>query len=203
MAKNPTPRLAQLQKWGRTLPTLNKLKESPTTAARRILLSGTHGDVLELRAGEGRSLPYYPYPSLRSLTLVDERFTKATHRFEFGEFPVTLLRQTAHTLPYDDCSFDCVCAFFALTSTAEPYRLLAEVRRLLRPRAQLLFIEHAPPSGLTAPFRTGANLLWNVASQGRLNRGRQPLILLEAAGFHLNSVGIAGGRMLYGTAERR
>ena len=178
------------------------LQDPPVTAARRSLLSSVYGDVIELYARDGRSLPYYPVGQLRSLTLVDRRFSKSIYKKDFGKLPVTLLQRLPETLPFDDCSFDCACLFFALSSTTEPYRVLSELRRTLRPGGRLLFIEYARPSGPAALLFNGINTLQRIVATRSVNRGRNTLTVLEVAGFRVSKVGVLGGRLLYGEAAK-
>ena len=169
---------------------------------RRALLSSVFGDVIELGAGDGKSLPYYPYRSMTSLTLVDRRFSKAVHRHEFGETPVTLLTRLPDTLPFDKCTFDCACLFFALSELAEPYRALSELRRILRPGGRVLFLDHTRPSGPASILFNGVNLLQRVTSRGTVNRNRNIPAMLEVAGFHIVNISSPGGMMVFGEAER-
>jgi SAM-dependent methyltransferase len=52
----------------------------------------------------------------------------------------------AHDLPFDDGSFDSVCAFHVIEHTAQPSRVMAEAARVLRPNGTLL---------LAVPFMWG------------------------------------------------
>jgi SAM-dependent methyltransferase len=44
----------------------------------------------------------------------------------------------AHDLPFEDASFDCVCAFHVIEHTADPARVMGEAARVLRANGTLL-----------------------------------------------------------------
>ena len=56
------------------------VRENVLQTVRRGMLANVSGDVIELGAGDGKSLPYYPYQNLDSLTLVDARFSRSVHK---------------------------------------------------------------------------------------------------------------------------
>ena len=54
--------------------------------------------------------------------------------------PVTLVEGVAERLPFDPGSFDSAIVTYSLCSMSEPARALAEVRRVLRPGGELVFV---------------------------------------------------------------
>ena len=56
--------------------------------------------------------------------------------------PIELLRGTAEALPFPDGAFDSIVMTYTLCSIDDPERALAELRRVLRPDGELLFVEH-------------------------------------------------------------
>ena len=131
-----------MNKWSIRPNRTRPVRENVLQTVRRAMLATVSGDVIELGAGDGKSLPYYPYQNLRSLTLVDPRFSKSAHNFDVQQVPVTFVHRRIDDLPFDKHSFDCACLFFALSSTTEPYRVLASLRGTLRPGARILFIDY-------------------------------------------------------------
>ena len=53
-----------------------------------------------------------------------------------------VLRAPAEDLPFDDDSFDVAVSTLVLCGVSDQSRALRELRRVLRPGGQLLFIEH-------------------------------------------------------------
>jgi ubiquinone/menaquinone biosynthesis C-methylase UbiE len=151
--------------------------------ARRRLVDGLSGRVLEVGTGTGLVLPSYP-PTVSDVVAIDidpEMLARARRRRP----DLTLLQADVQQLPFPDASFDAVVACLVFCSVEDPVRGLAELRRVLRPGGQLRMLEHvrAPHSGL-ARLQDRLNPVWSHLSGGcQLNRDTVPLV--EAAGFRL------------------
>lgn len=153
------------------------------TRARRHLVEGLSGDVLEVGTGTGLLLPAYP-PTVSSVTAIDiDPGMLARARRRRPE--ATLLEADVRSLPFPDGSFDAVVACLVFCSVEDPARGLAELRRVLRPSGQLRMLEHVrAPEGALARVQDGLNPAWSRLSGGcQLNRDTVPLI--EAAGFRV------------------
>jgi ubiquinone/menaquinone biosynthesis C-methylase UbiE len=145
------------------------------------------GRVLEIGIGSGLNLPFYRRdieavigidPSLELLTMA-RRHTAWLH------FPVKLLHGPAEALPLEDQSVDSVVITWTLCSVAEPERVLAEARRVLRPGAALIFVEHgqAPEAGVRR-WQDRLTPLWRKLAGGcHLNRPIERMI--AQAGFQI------------------
>jgi ubiquinone/menaquinone biosynthesis C-methylase UbiE len=116
---------------------------------KRHLFKGIHGNMLEIGAGTGVNFAYIPAgvhwtgvdPNPRSLPYIREAARRSGHEFEFRQ-------ASAESLPFADASFDSVASTLALCSVRDPVLALDEIRRVLRPGGQLLFMEHvAAPAG--------------------------------------------------------
>jgi ubiquinone/menaquinone biosynthesis C-methylase UbiE len=111
---------------------------------RQELVSKAHGRVLEIGAGTGLNLPYYP-------TTVDEIvFTEPEQpmakRLEAKLVAAgrqgRVIRAPAEKLPFEDDSFDTVVCTLVLCTVDDPDHAISEVARVLRPGGQFLFLEH-------------------------------------------------------------
>jgi SAM-dependent methyltransferase len=111
---------------------------------RRALLAAARGRVLEIGAGTGLNLDHYP-AGIDELVLTEpvEPMARALERraARLG-IDVRVHRSPAERLPFPDRSFDTVVSTLVLCTVEDPGRAVAEIRRVLRPGGQLLFIEH-------------------------------------------------------------
>lgn len=153
------------------------------TAARRRLVEGLSGKVLEVGTGTGLALPGYP-PSVQSVVAidVDEAALARARRRRHG---VTLLQADVQDLPFPDGSFDAVVSSLVFCSVAAPERALEEVLRVLRPGGELRMLEHVrAPSPLLATTQDLVTPLWCKVTGGcRLNRETYELV--RTAGFEV------------------
>ncbi|MGE5274594.1 MAG: class I SAM-dependent methyltransferase [Verrucomicrobiota bacterium] len=111
---------------------------------RRQLLAAADGRVLEVGAGTGFNLPHYP-ESVEDLTVtdgMDGMLRRAERRAGEAGRHVTAKKASVESLPFEDASFDTVVASLLLCSVDDQGRAVAEIRRVLRPGGQYLFLEH-------------------------------------------------------------
>jgi ubiquinone/menaquinone biosynthesis C-methylase UbiE len=152
---------------------------------RRTLVSDLGGEVVELGAGTGRNLPFYPsaarvFASDRDPLMLD----RAVDRARRAEAKVTLFLADAQRLPFPDRSVDTVVIGLMLCSVPDFAQTVAEVRRILRPAGRLRFVEHIrdPRDGLLARSQDLVNPAWRAISGG-CNMNRRSLEWVEGAGF--------------------
>ena len=108
---------------------------------RTDLLSGLHGEVLELGIGVGLTLPHYP-KTITWLHAVDPANLLpkiVTERSTSQSFPIRIQHVTAESLPYDDRSFDFIVSTWTLCTIPDPVKTLREVGRVLKPDGLFLF----------------------------------------------------------------
>jgi ubiquinone/menaquinone biosynthesis C-methylase UbiE len=157
---------------------------------RRIALKDARGEVLEIGLGTGLSLANYP-PGVTQLTAVDvaamlpkvvaERIAKAP-------FPVRFVQITAEKLPFPDASFDCVVSNLTLCTIPDAALALGEIRRVLKPNGQFLFMEHgrADEAGL-ARWQDRLNGI-QKAIAGGCNLNRRIDALIKSAGLDVTKL---------------
>ena len=101
--------------------------------------------VLEVGVGTGLSLPRYaPGKRVTGIDLSGEMLAQARARtaaLRLGQVEA-LLEMDAEATNFADASFDIAVAMFVASVVPHPRRLLAEMRRVVRPGGTLLFINH-------------------------------------------------------------
>jgi SAM-dependent methyltransferase len=121
------------------------MEKKPFVIEKRTqLLAPAVGSVLEIGAGTGFNLPYYP-SAASAITVtdpVDGMLKRARRRAAKARREITTTRASAEALPFEDASFDTVVASFVLCSVDDQDRALAEIRRVLKPGGRYLFMEH-------------------------------------------------------------
>jgi len=117
----------------------------PLERYRAGTLERAAGEVLEIGFGTGLNLPHYP-ASVERLVAIDPMQAladKVRARVEAVAFPVERHALAADGgLPFEDDRFDCVTITWTLCTIPDPVRALQEMRRVARPGAPLLFVEH-------------------------------------------------------------
>jgi len=162
---------------------------------RRDLLAAAEGTTVEIGAGTGLNLPWYPPDGKgrwQRLVLTEpDRHMHEQLAAKLAAAPhpeLELVLAPGERLPMQTASVDTVVSTLVLCSVADPAAVLAEACRVLRPGGRVLFVEHGAHPGAVA--RIGQTLLqplWRCVAGGcRLNR--RPLEVLEAAGFELVTV---------------
>jgi ubiquinone/menaquinone biosynthesis C-methylase UbiE len=152
---------------------------------RRQLLSGAHGDVLEIGAGTGVNLNLYP-DAVERLVLVEPEPPMARRlreRVRASGRAAEVVSAPAEALPIASDSFDVAVCTLVLCTVADPARALAELRRVLRPGGELLFLEHVRSDDpARARWQDRLDPLWRRWGHGcRCNR--QTATTIAAAGF--------------------
>jgi ubiquinone/menaquinone biosynthesis C-methylase UbiE len=161
-----------------------KTEKAGLRAFRERLLAGLSGDVLEIGGGTGANLPWYG-PAVTSLTLTEPQppMLRRLERTVGERYPsATVLRAPAEDLPFDDHTFDVAVSTLVLCGVDDQPRALRELRRVLRPGGQLVFVEHvrADDPG-TARLQDRMNWLNRLVVCCDCNR--PTLDSIKAAGF--------------------
>ncbi|MEQ1793325.1 MAG: class I SAM-dependent methyltransferase [Nitrospira sp.] len=174
------------------------------------LLHAARGEVLEIGLGTGLNLVHYPAGVLR-LRAVDPAPLlpdRVAERSASAPFPVELSHTSAEQLPYEDQSFDCVVSTWTLCTISDPVQALREVRRVLKPTGQFLFLEHGrSDDARTAIWQDRLNPIQQVIGCGcNLNRPIDRLIkeaglhILQLDRFVMEGVPRIGGELYRGVA---
>jgi ubiquinone/menaquinone biosynthesis C-methylase UbiE len=153
---------------------------------RTTLLSRAAGEVLEIGAGTGANLGRYgPDVERVVLTEPDPHMRKQLEPHLARESrPTKLVDAGAESLPFDDGAFDTVVSTLVMCSVGSVDQTLAEIRRVLRPGGQLLFIEHvaAPNNSKRRKWQGRIEPMWKRLF-GNCHLTRRTDRHIEEAGF--------------------
>ena len=107
-------------------------------------------DVLEVGVGTGLALPHYlPQKRVTGIDLSADMLALARTRVIREELTnvITLQEQDAEATTFADGQFDVAVAMFVASVVPNPRRLLAEMRRVVKPGGTLLFVNHFAATG--------------------------------------------------------
>jgi ubiquinone/menaquinone biosynthesis C-methylase UbiE len=172
----------------RVLPLLveKSCRSGAILAERRRWIPRAHGDVLEIGIGSGLNLASYDPARVTRVTGIDPSRglrARARPRVADAPVPVELADAAAEALPYADRSFDSVVLTYTLCSVDDPARALAEIRRVLRPGGELIFIEHGlAPDRRTEAWQHRLTPVWKRIG-GNCHLDRDIARLVREAGF--------------------
>jgi SAM-dependent methyltransferase len=161
---------------GRGMP---NFADALTREVRAPLLARAQGDVLEIGAGDGANLALYP-DGVRVTLLEPNGYLLA---YTTGANADAVRAQGEH-LPFRAQGFDTVVSTHVLCSVRDQAAVLDEIRRVLRPGGQFLFLEHvaAPARSLTLVAQRAINPAWRAVGDG-CQLTRRTGALIRAAGF--------------------
>jgi ubiquinone/menaquinone biosynthesis C-methylase UbiE len=157
---------------------------------RQRVIAAAQGRVLEIGIGSGLNLPFYgaavrevlglePAPRLIGMA------QRASHA---AAIPVAFIEGSAEAIPLDDHSIDSVVTTWTLCTIPRAADALGEMRRVLRPGGQLLFVEHGlSPDASVRRWQDRLTPPWKFIAGGcHLNRPIRTLI--ESAGFRCDRI---------------
>ncbi len=167
-------------------------EEAGLREMRRELLAQARGMVLELGAGTGLNLELYP-EGVEKLTLTepDPHMTKQLReKLASSGREAELVETPAERLPFPDDSFDTAVVTLVLCTVPDPAASLAEIKRVLKPGGQLLYLEHVR-SGRPdlAKWQDRLESPWRFLADG-CHCNRDTVAGINAAGFDLGDVEI-------------
>ena len=137
-----------LERWQRIAPTYGTVERfiewrvfGPWRARIWSLLRGER--VLEIGAGTGPNMPYYPLGVQVTATDISApRLERARQRAQLLGLPVELRVMDAQQLDFPAATFDAAVATLVFCSVPDPVRGLRELRRVVKPGGQVLLLDH-------------------------------------------------------------
>lgn len=166
------------------------VRHSAFESKRAPLLSHARGRILEIGIGTGLNLEFYP-PSLTEISAIDissgmEQQLRSKEKN--SRIRVHFTHASADHLPFADNSFDTVVSTLTLCSLEHLPESLSEVRRVLKPDGQFLFLDHGlSPQTSVARWQHLLNPLQRKIACGcqlTVNVEKE----LQAAGFQIREL---------------
>ena len=143
-------------------------------------LAPARGRILEIGFGTGMNLTHYP-PTVQRIEAIDpdldlDRYSLP--RIAAASIGVDFHHLDAEHLPFESDRFDTVVSTFTLCSIPDVAHALREIRRVLKPGGQFLFLEHGrSPDPAVARWQDRLNAAWMPLAGGcHLNRPTRELV---------------------------
>jgi ubiquinone/menaquinone biosynthesis C-methylase UbiE len=157
---------------------------------RRTLLRGATGRVVEIGAGTGLNVAHYP-DGLDELVLTEPEPAMRARLTRRVRGDAEVVDAPAERLPLPDASVDTVVATLVLCTVDEPEHALREIKRVLRPGGQLLFIEHVrASSSFLAAWQDRLAKPWRSFAAG-CHCNRPTVDVMRACGFDVTAASVA------------
>ena len=102
--------------------------------------------VLEIGVGSGLNLPLYTNRATEIVGLDPHPKLLAMASQKSRSIPSRLIEGSAESIPLDDATIDTVVTTWSLCTIPDVVAALAEMRRVIKPNGQLLFVEHGQAS---------------------------------------------------------
>ena len=120
------------------------LDTAHTHRIRARVLAPLAGEVVEIGFGTGHNLPYLPAGVTRLLAVEpsESSIAVAADRIAASAVPIEVIGPDAQRIPLPDASVDAALCTWSMCSIPDPVAAVSEVRRVLRPGAQLHFVDH-------------------------------------------------------------
>lgn len=156
---------------------------------RRELLAAARGVTVEIGAGTGANLAHLPAGATPVLSEPDPAMRRRLHERvrAAGRADVRVEAWPAEAIGMPDASADTVVSTLALCTVDDPNRALAEVRRVLRPDGELLFMEHVRGTGRRARWQRRLVPIWRRLAAG-CHPDRDTVGAMRAAGLDVEEL---------------
>jgi len=157
---------------------------------RERVTSAAEGRVLEIGIGSGLNVPLYPQQvrEIVGLEPAHRLVLMAQKAAEGSGSKVSLIEGSGESIPLEANSIDTVVMTWTLCTIPDPIAALVEMRRVLRPSGQLLFVEHGlAPEQKVRKWQHRLTVIWKrIAGGCHLDRPIRELI--EKAGFAITQL---------------
>ena len=137
---------------------------------RSLVVPLAKGDVFELGCGAGLNQQFYDRDRVTSLAGIDPHgklLAEARASAQSYGWAADFRQGVGEAIPFADGTFDTVVCTFTLCSVDDPKKVLSEMRRILRPGGQALFLEHGrAPDADVAIWQDRIEPVWKRLAGG-------------------------------------
>ena len=128
------------------------------------------GDVFELGCGGGLNQQFYDVEAVTSFSGIDPHggmLDQARAEAEAKGWSANICEGVGEAIPFPDRKFDSVVCTFTLCTVEDPAQTMAEMRRILKPGGQLIFLEHGrAPDANVAKWQDRIEPVWKKLAGG-------------------------------------
>lgn len=162
------------------------------TELRRNVVPLARGAVFEIGCGGGYNQQLYDAAAVTSFAGLDPNgalLDAARARAAEKGWAADIRQGVGEDIPFADGSFDTVVCTYTLCSVSDQVRVLAEMRRVLKPGGILLYLEHgrAPDAG-PQKWQRRIEPIWKTL-MGNCHLTREVGGAIAPAGFALQPIG--------------
>jgi ubiquinone/menaquinone biosynthesis C-methylase UbiE len=165
------------------------MRQDTFSEYRRRVVPAAHGRVLEIGVGSGLNFPLYSESAQQVFGLdTSPRLLAMARQVPGAAVPIELVEGSAEALPMEDNSIDTVVSTWTLCSIRDVVDALREMRRVLKPCGEFLFVEHGrSPDAEVRRWQDRLTPVWRRLAGGcHLNRPIREL--LEDNGFRIERI---------------
>lgn len=155
---------------------------------RERTISAAQGRVLEVGIGSGLNLPFYSGGVDEVIGLEPAPRLLSMARKQSSRVAVKLVEGSAEAIPIETGSIDTVVTTWTLCTIPAVAQAMGEMRRVLKPSGQLLFVEHGlAPDASVRKWQDWPTPAWKRIGGGcHLNRPIRSLI--DSNGFRITQL---------------
>jgi len=159
---------------------------------REALLHDLSGRVLEVGAGTGANLSFYPLSLTRLVLSEPDQYMRRTLVRKLSDTPigeVEVVDGSLERLPFDAGEFDAVVGTLVLCSVPSLDQALREMHRVLKPGGRYYFIEHVAAENRPRRLRWQRRIepIWKRIAGG-CHLTRKTADAIKSAGFSITTM---------------
>lgn len=144
------------------------------------------GTIVEIGPGTGANFRYYPAGTkVIAIEPNIQMYDRLTQKAEEHNINLEIRGLKGESIDLDDGSVDFVASTLVLCSVDDPAQVVSEIKRILKPGGQYMFIEHvaAPTGTWLRKLQSAVKPPWKYTFEGCCP-DRESWIVIENAGFH-------------------